>query len=74
MKWTTKLALSLVCGALAVNLAAGPMWWGVVFSRFSGPLTSAPFSEDGAGYFRWEKDGVILRLKSLDLLFEFLHR
>ena len=42
MKWTTKLALSLVCGALIVNLGARPMWWGVLFSRFTRPLTTAP--------------------------------
>ena len=48
------------------------MWWGVLFSPLTQPLTTGEIAED-AGGVRWESDGVVYRFKSLDMLFSFLH-
>ena len=72
MKLKHKLMISIAAGFLAMLLYSSPMWWGVLFSPLSQPLTTAELSEDGGGV-RWETGGVVLRFKSLDLLFSFLH-
>lgn len=72
MKLKHKLAISIAAGLLAMLLSGVPMWWGVLFSPIAQPLTTASLTEDGGGV-RWESDGVVLRFKSLDLLFSFLH-
>ena len=48
------------------------MWWGVLFSPLSQPLTTAGITEDAEGVC-WESDGVVYRFKTLDMLFSFLH-
>jgi len=73
MKRRDKIILSIIAGLLAMMLSSGPMWWGVLFSPITRQLTAAPLSEDVDGWLRWESDGVVLRFKSLDLLFSFLH-
>ena len=72
MKLRNKLLLSALIGFCAMLLYSTPMWWGVLFSPLSQPLTTAGLSEDNGGV-RWESDGIVLRFKSLDLLFSFLH-
>ena len=74
MNIRTKIALSIVAGILAATLYSTPMWWGVLFSPISQPLTSASLQEDLDGGFRWETDGIVLRFKSLDLFFSFLRK
>ena len=71
MKLRNKLLISCAAGLLAMLLYAAPAWWGVVFSPVAQQLTSAPLSEDAGGFWRWEmEDGVVLRLKSLDVIFQ----
>lgn len=72
MKFQQKLVLSIVAGFLAMLLYSTPMWWGVLFSPLTQSLTTAEVTEDANGVL-CESDGVVLRLKSLDLLFSFLH-
>ena len=72
MKFQHKLMISILAGVLAMLLYSTPMWWGVLFSPLTQPLTTAEASADAGGVC-WESDGVALRLKSLDLLFSFLH-
>lgn len=73
MKLRHKLLLSACAGFLAMLLYSGPMWWGVLFSPLTQPLTTASSSEDMDSGLRWESDGVVLRFKSLDMLLSFLH-
>ena len=73
MKIRNKIILSIIAGLLAMMLYSSPMWWGVLFSPIAQPLTTASLEEDGEGWLRWESDGIVLRFKSLDLLFSFLH-
>ena len=71
MKFRNKLLISLAAGLLAMLLYTTPAWWGVVFSPVVQQLTSAPLSEDTDGFWCWEmEDGVVLQLKSLDMLFQ----
>ena len=72
MKFSKKLMLSVVAGLLALLLYSAPLWWGVLFSPIAQPLTTAGLEADGGGV-RWETDGAVLRFKSLDMLFSFLH-
>ena len=72
MKLKSKIAISVAAGLLAMLLSSSPMWWGVLFSPIAQPLTTAEVTED-AGGIRWESNGVVLRFKTLDLLFSFLH-
>lgn len=72
MKRRDKIILSIIAGLLAMMLYSGAMWWGVLFSPITQQLTTAPLSEDTDGWLRWETDGIVLRFKSLDLLFTFL--
>ena len=74
MKLRNKLLLSALIGFCAMLLSTTPMWWGVLFSPISQQLTSAPVTEDTSGGVCWEEDGTVLRFKSLDLLFSFLHQ
>lgn len=72
MKLRNKLILSIIAGFLAMLLYSTPMWWGVLFSPLTQPLTTTAVTEDANGVF-WESDGIVLRFKSLDMLFSFLH-
>lgn len=66
-----RMALSLTAGLLALFLSGGPMWWGVVFSPLSQPLTTAeteePEEPDG---FSFQIGGQVFRFKALDLILE----
>ena len=73
MKFRHKLLLSVCTGFLAMLLYSGPMWWGVLFSPITQSLTTASSEVDADGGVRWESDGAVLRFKSLDMLFSFLH-
>ena len=73
MKLKNKVILSIMAGLLAMLLYSSPMWWGVLFSPITQPLTTAELTEDVDGGFRWETDGKVLRFKSIDLLLSFLH-
>ena len=70
MKLRYKLLISVLAGLLAMMLYSTPMWWGVLFSSLSQPLTSGEITED-AGDIRWESGGVVYRFKTLDMLFSF---
>ena len=72
MKIRYKLMISLVAGLLAMLLYATPAWWGVLFSPIARQLTTASLCEERDGFWRWEVDGVVIRLKSLDMLFSLL--
>lgn len=72
MKLRHKIFISLAAGLLAMLLSSTPLWWGVVFSPLTQPLTTAESAEDAGGVC-WECGGVTLRFRSLDLLFSFLH-
>lgn len=72
MKLRNKLILSIIAGFLAMLLYSTPMWWGVLFSPLTQPLTTTEVTEDANGVF-WESGGIVLRFKSLDMLFSFLH-
>ena len=72
MKLRNKVLLSILAGFLAMLLYSTPMWWGVLFSPLTQSMTTAEVTED-AGGVSLESDGVVLRFKSLDLLFSFLH-
>ena len=67
-----KLLITVLAGLLAMTLYSAPMWWGVLFSPLSQPLTTAGITEDAEGVC-WESDGVVYRFKTLDMLFSFLH-
>ena len=74
MKLRNKVLLSVLAGFLAMLLYSGPMWWGVLFSPITQPLTTAELTEDNGGV-RWEaEDGTVLRFKSLDMLRAFLQQ
>ena len=49
MKLRHKLLISCAAGLLAMLLYSGPMWWGVLFSPITQPLTTAELAEDGGG-------------------------
>ena len=52
MKLKNKIVISIAAGLLAMLLYSSPMWWGVLFSPLSQPLTTAGLTED-AGGVRW---------------------
>ena len=72
MKLRYKLLISVLAGLLAMTLYSAPMWWGVLFSPLTQPLTTGEITED-AGGVQWESDCVVYRFKSLDMLFSFIH-
>ena len=72
MKMRNKLLISVVAGMLAMLLYTTPAWWGVLFSPITRQLTSVSLAEDTDGLWRWEADGEVIRLKSLDMLFSLL--
>lgn len=72
MKTRNKLMISVLAGLLAMLLYTTPAWWGVLFSPITRQLTSASLTEDTDGFWRWEVNGVVVRMKSLDMLFSFL--
>lgn len=67
-----RAALSLTAGLLALFLSGGPMWWGVVFSPLSQPLTTAsqPEEPEEADGFSFQIAGQVFRFKALDLILE----
>ena len=73
MKLRNKIVLSALVGLLAMLLYSKPMWWGVLFSPITQPLTTAESTEVADEGVCWESDGTVLRFKSLDLLLSFLH-
>ena len=73
MKLLHRILISAAVGFFAMLLYSPPMWWGVLFSPITQPLTTAELTEDVDGGFRWEADGKVLRFKSIDLLLSFLH-
>ena len=73
MKLRTKFLLSAIVGLLAMVLYSSPLWWGVLFSPISRQLTTGELTEEVSGGFRWETEGAVVRFKTLDLLFSFLH-
>ena len=72
MKTRDKIIISIIIGAIAMSLHAFPMWWGVLFSPIAQQLTSVPLTAELAEGIHWEMDGVVLRLRSLDLLLGWL--
>ena len=73
MKTRDKIIISIVIGLIAMTLYSFPMWWGVLFSPITRQLTAVPVAEARQDGFSLMADGIILRFKSLDLLFSFLH-
>ena len=73
MKLRNKIFLSALVGLFAMLLYSKPMWWGVLFSPITQPLTTAESTEAADEGVCWEADGTVLRFKSLDLLLSFLH-
>ena len=65
-----RAALSLTAGLLALFLSGGPMWWGVVFSPLSQPLTTAAEPEAPEEGFSFQIGGQVFRFKALDLILE----
>ena len=74
MKLRAKLLISILFGlCAALSMADPPMWWGVIFSTLSEPLTTAPLTADAGGWFSLQLGDIAYRFKTLDLLFSFLH-
>ncbi|MDE6880798.1 MAG: hypothetical protein K2P20_05505 [Oscillospiraceae bacterium] len=73
MKLRTKVLLSVAAGFLAMLLYSAPMWWGVLFSPLTQPLSTAEPTEETSEGLCWESEGVTVRLRSLDLLLSLLH-
>lgn len=71
MKTRYLILLSIAAGLIALSIDAFPMWWGVLFSPITEQLACEPVSEELTTGFFWETDGVIFRLKGLDLLHDF---
>ncbi len=69
-----RLALSVAAGLLAMLLSSGPMWWGVLFSPLSQPLTAVAETEEAAEGFSFQIGGQVFRFKALDLIFEILSK
>ena len=74
MKTRDKIIISLVIGLIAMSFYSFPMWWGVLFSPITQQLTTAPLTESLAEGFCWQSEGVVLRLRGLDLLMDFFSR
>lgn len=74
MKLRNKILLSALVGLFAMLLHSTPMWWGVLFSPITQPLTTTEAAGEAEGGVCWESDGTVLRFKSLDLLLSFLHQ
>lgn len=72
MKTRDKIIISVVIGLVAMSFYSMPMWWGVLFSPITQQLTSEPVTDALTRGFCWQTDGVVLRLKGLDLLMELL--
>ena len=74
MKTRDKIIISIIIGIIAMSFEIMPMWWGVLFSPISQQLTTAPITEALTRGFCWEMDGIVLRLRGLDLLTDFFSR
>lgn len=74
MKTRYIVLLSILIGLAAVSFDAFPMWWGVLFAPITEQLSSVPISEELTKGFCWEMDGVVLRLRGLDLIAELFSR
>ncbi len=73
MKLRDKVIISILVGLVVMALYSAPMWWGVLFTPLCEQLTTAQATADAGGWFRLEIDGVVFRLKSLDMLFSLFH-
>ena len=71
MKTRDKIIISIIIGLIAASFQAFPMWWGVLFSPIAQQLTTAPITEALTQGFCWQTEGLVLRLRGLDLLMEF---
>ncbi len=74
MKTRDKIIISVVVGLIAMSFYSLPMWWGVLFSPITQQLAAAPITDALTTGVCWQADGVVLRLKGLDLLMKFLGR
>ena len=72
MKTRDKIIISVVVGLVAMSFYSMPMWWGVLFSPIAQQLTTEPVTQALTRGFCWQTEGVVLRLKGLDLLMELL--
>lgn len=68
MKLRNKIMLSVLMGFLAMLFYSLPVWWGVLFSPLTEPLTTAETPITASGPCWTAEDGTTLRLKSLDWL------
>ena len=50
------------------------MWGGVLFSPIAQQLTTEPVTDALTRGICWQTEGVVLRLKGLDLLMELLEK
>ena len=74
MKTRDKIIISVVVGLVAMSFYSMPMWWGVVFSPIAQQLTTEPVTDALTRGICWQTEGVVLRLKGLDLLMELLEK
>lgn len=71
MKTRNKIIISIIIGLIAMSLYSFPMWWGVLFSPITQQLTTVPITEELTKGFCLQTDGVIFRLRGLDMLMNF---
>lgn len=74
MKTHDKIIISVIAGLTAVSLRLCPMWWGVVFAPITQRLSTAPVTEALKQGFCWQTEGLVFRLRALDLLTELFSR
>ncbi len=74
MKTRDKIIISIIIGMLAMSFYTFPMWWGVLFSPITQQLTTSPLTEELAHGLCWETEGVVLRIRALDLLMKLFGR
>lgn len=74
MKTRDKIIISIIIGLIAMSFYSFPMWWGVLFSPITQQLTTEPVTEALTKGFCWQTEGMVFRLKGLDLLMEFFGR
>lgn len=74
MKTRDKIIISVIIGLIAASFQAFPMWWGVLFSPITQQLTTEPVTQALTEGFCWRADGLIFRLRGLDLLMDFFSR
>ena len=74
MKTQDKIFISVIAGLVAVSLQVCPMWWGTLFAPITEQLATEPVTEVLTQGFCWQSEGLIFRLRGLDLLMEFFGR